>query len=251
MPIRIAPGSAACSSRLREVDRVAGDERLARPRVAGDDLAGVDADPARELDAPGRRELGVELGEAPLHLGRGPHGSERVVLVHDRDAEDGHHLVAAEPLDRAAVLPDDLGHRLRVARHHPPGRLRVGRLAERRRADDVAEEDRHRLPHLEALAGGLGERGAAGAAEARAASVRLATTVTNGHGRSVGRWPPGSSGAGARRYADRPCSTRSPTASRTPSATSVAARASTRRRSRARRARSASRCSRPTSTSRS
>ena len=46
---------------------------------------------------------------------RGRHGPQRVVLVHDRDAEDGHHGVADELLDAAAVALDDRLHPLEVA----------------------------------------------------------------------------------------------------------------------------------------
>ena len=41
----------------RRVDRVAGDQPLPGAGVAGDDLAGVDADVVAQLDAPGRAEL--------------------------------------------------------------------------------------------------------------------------------------------------------------------------------------------------
>ena len=54
----------------RDVDRVAGDEPLARGRVAGDDLARVDAGAVREADAVGRLELDVELLERRLHARR-------------------------------------------------------------------------------------------------------------------------------------------------------------------------------------
>src|SRR5262245_36187519 len=63
-------------------------------------------------------------------------------------------------------------------------------------------------------------------------------------------WP-SRAGAGPSLHCRGPCSTRSPTSSRPPSATSGPASGWTRRRSRRRCARSASRCSRPTSTSRS
>ena len=150
---------------LRQVDRVTGDEGFSGRRIARDDLSGVDPDPAGQLDPPPLAELVVQPVETSLHLPPGPHGAERVVLVDDRDAEDGHHLVAPEPLHRAAVPPDDLRHRLRVPRHHSPGRLGIGCLAERRRAHRVAEEDRHRLAHLEPRMATLRERRAAGGAE--------------------------------------------------------------------------------------
>ena len=115
-----------------DVDRVSGGEPLLG---AGDDLARVHADPS--LDA--------ELGECRAHLDRGPAGAQRVVLVHRRDAEDGHHRVADELLHRAAVRLDDLLHPLEVAGEQALQRLRVDRLPERGRADHVAEENRDDL----------------------------------------------------------------------------------------------------------
>ena len=73
-------------------------------------------------------------GQRVAHLDRRPHRAQRVVLVHDRHAEHGHHRVADELLDRAAVALDDRLHPLEVAGEQRPQRLRVGRLAERRRA---------------------------------------------------------------------------------------------------------------------
>ena len=97
-----------------DVDRVTGREPLLG---AGHDLAGRHADAS--LDA--------ELGERVAHLDRRAHRPQRVVLVHDRDAEDGHHRVADELLDRAAVALDDRPHPLEVAGEQRPQRLRVER----------------------------------------------------------------------------------------------------------------------------
>jgi hypothetical protein len=93
-----------------DVDGVAGGEALLR---SGDHLARVDADPG--FDA--------ELGQRRSHLERRSADPERVVLVHLRDAEDGHHRVADELLHRAAVALDDLLHALEVA-----GKERAQRL---------------------------------------------------------------------------------------------------------------------------
>ena len=80
--------------------RLAGDEAVPLRRVAGEHLARVDSD----------RRLQAELRDRALHLLRGPDGPQGVVLVHDGDAEHGHHLVADELLDRAAVTLDDRAH---------------------------------------------------------------------------------------------------------------------------------------------
>ena len=111
----------SCGGRLLEagcdVDGIAGDERLALS--ADDDLAGVDADPSLE---PVLRDRGA-------HLRGGPNRAQGVVLVRDRDPEHGHHRVADELLDRAAVALDDRAEILEVAAHAGAQRLRIGRLA--------------------------------------------------------------------------------------------------------------------------
>ena len=116
-----------------DVDGVAGDQPLGRP---ADDLPGIDADPSLEL----------ELAQGSLHLLRHAHGAQRVVLAHNRHAEHGDDGVADELLHGPAVLLDDRLHPLEVAGQQSLQRLRVDRLAERCRADDVAEHDRHDLP---------------------------------------------------------------------------------------------------------
>ena len=96
----------------RDVDRVSGRQPLLG---AGHHLAGVDAHPQLEPRAVGAFELLVQLCEAVAELRRGAHRAQRVVLVHGRDAEDGHHRVADELLDGAAVPLDDRLRRLEVA----------------------------------------------------------------------------------------------------------------------------------------
>ena len=119
----------------RHVDRVAGDERVP---LAGDDLAGVDADPRLEPE--------------PVHvvaqLDRGAHRAQRVVLGRHRDPEDGHHRVADELLHRAPVALEHAASRLVVAVHQGTQRLRIGALADRRRPGQVAEEHGDDLAHL-------------------------------------------------------------------------------------------------------
>ncbi len=151
------------------IDGVAGCKRVA---FAGDDLARVDADPALDPDAPVSLELLVQLDEGRAHVGGRTHGAQRVVLVHDRDAEHRHHRVADELLDRAAVALDGLAHRLEVPGHNAASRLGVEALAHRRRAGHVAEQHRHRLAYL-ARWGSFGELGAAGSAEAKALGIVL------------------------------------------------------------------------------
>ena len=165
---------------LGDDDGVAGDERVASRRIAGDDLARVDAGPRPELDPVLRAQLLVQRGERLPHLAGGANGPQRVVLVHDRDPERGHDRVADELLDRAPVVLEHAADLDEVARDHAPVRLRVEALAERRRVDDVGEDDRHGLAHL-ARRGRLLQGGPTCEAEPRACWVGLATPGTGGH----------------------------------------------------------------------
>jgi hypothetical protein len=165
-----------------DVDRVAGREPLLCP---GDDLAGVDAHAQLEPRAVAGLQLIVQAAEADAQLVGGSHGPQCVVLVHRRHAEDGHHRVADELLDRAAVTVDYRLRRLEVARHHPPQALGVDPLAERGRAGDVAEEHGHDLPHL-ARRCRLRQRRAAGVAKASALAV-LGPTARADHAASLSR----------------------------------------------------------------
>ena len=65
-----------------------------------------------------------------------------------RQAEHGHDRVADVLLDAPAVVLENLLHLLEVAGHELAERLRVEGLAEVRRALEVAEDDRDRLPRL-------------------------------------------------------------------------------------------------------
>ena len=136
-----------------DVDGIAGCEPL---RGADDDLAGVDANP--RLDA--------ELRQRVPHLDRGSQGTQRIVFVELRHAEDGHHRIADELLNGAAVPLDNRLHLVEVAPEERAQRLRVDRFAQRGRTDDVAEKDGYDLAVL--ARGGLRrpELGAAGVAEA-------------------------------------------------------------------------------------
>ncbi len=104
----------------RDVDGVARDERVA---LAGHDLARVHADPRPQPD---RRDGRPQLD-------RGANSPERVVLVRLRDAEDRHHGVADELLDRAAVPLEDRRASPRSSGASSPARSR-GRAAPRARS---------------------------------------------------------------------------------------------------------------------
>jgi diketogulonate reductase-like aldo/keto reductase len=164
-----------------DVDGVPRRERLVRP---GDHLARVDAHPQLEAHAVVPLELGAERRDHRGELVRGADGANGVVLVHDRHAEHGHHRVADELLDRAAVALDDAPRLLEVAREDPAEALGVELLAEGRRPGDVGEDDRDGLAML-TRGGLLGERGAAGVAEARPFTVLGAARGAGTHRRSL------------------------------------------------------------------
>jgi hypothetical protein len=88
--------------------------------AAGDDLAGIDADPDVEL----------ELCYRFTHGDRGPNGARGVVLVHLREAEDRHRGVADELLDRAAMLFDDRSQLAVLARHELTHQFGIWSLAQ-------------------------------------------------------------------------------------------------------------------------
>src|SRR5207248_3918972 len=128
----------------------------------------------------------VQLCQARLHLGRGADGPERVVLVRGWDAEHGHHRVADELLDRAAVPLERRAHLLEVARHDPANRLGVDPLAAPGGVDDIAEEDGHGPARLTPRARRLREGGAARMTESSALRVALAAFRTGDHATSLG-----------------------------------------------------------------
>ena len=140
------------------VHRVAGHAADVRGLGADEHLAGVHADPAGESDAVVAFELVVEVLERGAHVGGGADGAQRVVLVELRDAEDGHHRVADELLDRAAVAFERRTHRVEVARHDLAHRLGVEPLAQLGRARHVAEDDRDGLADLGRLASAAPKR---------------------------------------------------------------------------------------------
>ena len=156
----------------RDVDGVARHECLTL--ASDDNPAGVDPD----------ARLEPVLADRLAHLRRGAGRTQRVVLVRDRYPEDSHDRVADELLDRATVSLEDDAKILEVPAHPCTQRLRIGRLAESRRADKVAEENRD---DLALLAGRLGahELGAARHTKAGLGRVLDTTAQTDRHGRSL------------------------------------------------------------------
>jgi len=112
---------------------------------------------------------------------RGAYGPHRIVLVQRRDPEDGHDRVADELLDGAAVARERRLHRVEVARHHTPDRLRIEPLAEACRADQIGEDDGDDLPDLASVVDAEGC--AAPAAEARVRLVLASALRADRHAR--------------------------------------------------------------------
>ena len=168
----------------RDVHGIAADERLARARVAGDHLAGVDSDAKPDPRAEPALELVVQGLQPPEHLRRGPDGAQRIVLVGDGDAEDGHDRIADELLHGARVALDHHPHLVEVSKHHLAHGLCLEPLAEGGRAAHVAEEDRDRLPPLRR---GFREGAPAPSAEAKALGVLGAAVQTRRHWPTLGQ----------------------------------------------------------------
>ena len=125
-----------------QVDGLAGGEGR-RGGVVDDDLAGLDAD----------ARLEPELAHLLHHREGGAERALGVVLVRARNAERGHHRVAGELLDRAAVLLDAGRGLIEVLAHAAPDDLGIDSAHEGRRVDQVDEEHRRELPFHPSIVG--------------------------------------------------------------------------------------------------
>ena len=158
------------------VDEVTGDHPLTLGAHRDGGLTGE--------HARARREIRVDRGHGRDEVECGAHRALGVVLVRDRCAPDGHHRVADELLERAAVALDDLTSDVEVAGQELARVLRVPRLGGCREADQVGEEDGDESPLGCGRCGGDGlvlsahERFTAFAAELRAGRIRRATRGT-------------------------------------------------------------------------
>ena len=128
------------------------------------------------------RERRVELRDGGDEVERRADGALGVVLVRDRRAPDGHHRVADELLDRAAVALDQRGGRSRSSAESSSRVSSASRSSEaRREADQVGEEDGDEPPL------GRGGRGRP-AARRRRVGARAAHRTRR---RTAPRQPPG------------------------------------------------------------
>ena len=145
--------------------------------VAGQDhLAGRDSDAGGETD---RQDL-VERLQALVHLDRGAHGAQAIVLVGQRHAEDGDHRVADELLHPAPVALGGCAHLGEVALQDRAQQFGVVALAQAGRSDQIAEQRRHGPAGLGRRCGG--ERPGALLAEFRAVAVLVSTGGADAHG---------------------------------------------------------------------
>jgi hypothetical protein len=131
--------------------------------------------------------LVVELVDGREDAQRRAHSPLGVVLVRNRCAEDGHHRVPDELLDRSAETLN-LQFHARVVR--PQARtdiLGIGLLGSRGEADQVDEQDRDDLSLLRPRPRGLVDRGTAGPAESCPLRVLFTALGTCRHPQSLRR----------------------------------------------------------------
>ena len=119
------------------IHEVARDHALAGSAEVDRRLAGQHCRTGAELRHP---RLGAERAHCGDELERRAYGAFGVVLLRHGRAPDGHHRIADELLDDAAVAADDVGGDLEVARQEVAHLLGVAVLRQRREADEVGEE---------------------------------------------------------------------------------------------------------------
>ena len=162
------------------VDRVARDEGAADARLTRDDVSRIHADAQRERAA-------EELLQTPLHRERRMKRTLRMVLIGRGRSEGGHDGIADEFLDRATGISDLGRHSLVEPVEQGSRSLSVLGVRKLRRADEVGEKNRCKLPLLD---GGprrlFGECSAALQAELCALGVLGAAACAAGHEASLG-----------------------------------------------------------------
>src|SRR6202035_458808 len=122
-------------------------------------------------------------------LRRRPNRPQRVILVHDRDAEHRHHRIPNELLHRPTVALDDCPHLGEVPVENSAQHLRIELLPQRRRPRHIAKQRRHNLPRL-ARRSRLLQGSSARPTEAKALRALRTTPCTNHHAPHILRPPP-------------------------------------------------------------
>jgi hypothetical protein len=87
---------------------------------AGENLTGIHTGADLDLHAALPLELAVELADRAANLDSSTNSPKRIVFVHSRDPEHGHHRIADELLQRAPMTAKHLRNYLKEAKHHPP-----------------------------------------------------------------------------------------------------------------------------------
>ena len=134
-PMRISPGPASCCSRAARLTAspVANVDSASSSVTTSPDSIPIRAARPSSRDALERREPGAD-------------GALGVVLVRERHAEGGHHRVAGELLDDAAVGDDAVRDLLEELRDAAADDLRVRARQQLRRGDEIDEQDGRELP---------------------------------------------------------------------------------------------------------
>jgi len=152
-PVRLHGGHDL--ARLRQIEHARGQVRrvadggVVHPEVAAngahDDEAGVDPDTDAELHTVRAPHVSAQGVETLLDRQGGAERALSVVLVGDGGAEERHHAVAEELVDRSLVAVDGLENDLEGAVHDRVDFFGIQALGHRREAGDVGEEHRHLL----------------------------------------------------------------------------------------------------------
>src|SRR5204863_2872787 len=121
------------------------------------------------------------------HTDAGSHRAIPIAFVRDRRAEDGHHRIADDLLDRAAVPLELVAQAGMIERKQPAHVLWIELLCLRGESNEVDEDDGDDLSFLaEGTLVGL-QRACAGVAEASTLGVLLAAARAHHHRQSVRR----------------------------------------------------------------
>src|SRR5450759_821967 len=117
-----------------------------RPDVTRDHVAGVDADANIKLRHPLAEPDAVQFAEFLHHVDRRLDRMIRVTRIVQRGAEERHHHVPDELIDRALVAEHDFDHPGEVLVQLPDELLGIAALGDGREPPDVRKQHRHVAP---------------------------------------------------------------------------------------------------------
>ena len=175
VPEEDLPGTRSLFQARGDVHRITSDESAS---LAGDDGAGVDADPGLE----------PQLVHDIAQLYRRARRSQRVVLGRDGNAEHRHHRVADELFHRPPVPFEHDPSRVVVPVHQRTQSLWIGAVADRRRPRQVAEQ--HRDDFSDLARRSRGQRRSAPGAELEVVGALSSAMRARHHGRESMSLPP-------------------------------------------------------------